>query len=143
MQFKKLCLKQNIVPFIHGNIVSFYISCKVNILSRDLTTGFRLRNCLFGAVKLTKNNDRDKYGDSGFSIGFDVLLQILWSDSSWGKMLLILELIIVLLCMFTIKKEIFFSEVFGEGQTQGLDDTKITAEAKYPINFTNHEKGLC
>ena len=26
--------------------------------------------------------------------------------------------------------------ILGEGQTQGLDDTILTAEAKYPINFT-------
>ena len=25
--------------------------------------------------------------------------------------------------------------IFGEGQTQGLEDATITAEAKYPINF--------
>ena len=26
--------------------------------------------------------------------------------------------------------------IFGEGPTQGLDDTTLTAEAKYPTNFT-------
>ena len=26
--------------------------------------------------------------------------------------------------------------ILGEGPTQGLDDTTVTAEAKYPINFT-------
>ena len=26
--------------------------------------------------------------------------------------------------------------ILGEGATQGLDDTTLTAEAKYPINFT-------
>ena len=26
--------------------------------------------------------------------------------------------------------------IFGEVVTQGLDDTTLTAEAKYPINFT-------
>ena len=26
--------------------------------------------------------------------------------------------------------------IHGIGRTQGLDDTKLTAEAKYPINFT-------
>ena len=26
--------------------------------------------------------------------------------------------------------------IFGEGPTQGLDDTTLKAEAKYPINFT-------
>ena len=28
----------------------------------------------------------------------------------------------------------------GEGPTQGLDDTAVTAEAKYPINFTQPNK---
>ena len=30
-----------------------------------------LENCLFGAVKLTKNSDIDKYKYSGYGIGFD------------------------------------------------------------------------
>ena len=30
--------------------------------------------------------------------------------------------------------------VLGEGQLHGLDDTKITAEPKYSINFTEPKK---
>ena len=30
-----------------------------------------LKNCLFGAVHLTKNADIDKHGYSGYEIGFD------------------------------------------------------------------------
>ena len=30
--------------------------------------------------------------------------------------------------------------ILGEGPTQGLDGTKFTAEAKYPINFTQSGK---
>ena len=30
--------------------------------------------------------------------------------------------------------------IFGEGPTQGLDDTSLTVEAKYPINFTQLRK---
>ena len=30
--------------------------------------------------------------------------------------------------------------IIGEGPTQGLDDTTLTAEAKYPINFTQSGK---
>ena len=30
--------------------------------------------------------------------------------------------------------------IFGEGTTQGLDDTTLTAEAKYPINLTQSGK---
>ena len=32
--------------------------------------------------------------------------------------------------------------ILDEGQTQGLDDTQLAAEAKYPINFTQSEKYL-
>ena len=30
----------------------------------------------------------------------------------------------------------------GDGPTQGLDETTLIAEAKYPINFTQSEKRL-
>ena len=30
--------------------------------------------------------------------------------------------------------------ILGEGSTQGLDDTRLTAEAKYPIDFTQSGK---
>ena len=53
------------------------------------------------------------------------------------KVLLFLELIIVLLCMLIIKKDIL---VHGQGPTQGLDDTTITARDKYHINFTESGK---
>ena len=49
------------------------------------------------------------------------------------KMLLFLELIIVPLCMVILKNDIL---VLGEGPRQGLDDTTITKDVKYPINFT-------
>ena len=38
------------------------------------------------------------------------------------------------------KKDI---SVLGEGPTQGLDDTTLTAEKKYSINFTEHNKKFC
>ena len=33
--------------------------------------------------------------------------------------------------------------IIGKGQTQGLDDTKLTAEAEHSIDFTEHEKKFC
>ena len=54
------------------------------------------------------------------------------------KMLVILELIWAHLYMFIIKvKDIL---IHGEGPTEGLDDTTLTAEAKYPINFKQSGK---
>ena len=32
--------------------------------------------------------------------------------------------------------------IFGEGATQGLNDTTLTTEAKYPINFTQSGKKI-
>ena len=33
--------------------------------------------------------------------------------------------------------------ILGEGITQGLDDTTLTAEKKYSINFTKSNKKFC
>ena len=54
-----------------GNVVNLNISYKLNTYSRDLNTDFTLCNCLFGAVKWIKNAYPDKYGYSGYGIGFN------------------------------------------------------------------------
>ena len=33
--------------------------------------------------------------------------------------------------------------VLAEGPTQGLNDTRVTVEVKYPINFTQSGQKLC
>ena len=42
-------------------------------------------NCLFGSVKLTKNDNPDKYKYSGYGIGFDSREEFSLSDGSYGK----------------------------------------------------------
>ena len=54
-------LKQDSVSFLHKNEENLYISYKLDRWTRDLNTGFTLGNCLFAAVKITKNADPDKY----------------------------------------------------------------------------------
>ena len=39
--------------------------------SRELNTNFSLKDCLFGAIKLTENPIPDKCCYSGYCIGFD------------------------------------------------------------------------
>ena len=70
VEFNGSCLKQDKVTFNHGKVVNIYIVYEIskNINISDYPT---LENCLFGAVKLTKNADIDKYGYSGYGIGFD------------------------------------------------------------------------
>ena len=65
--------------------MQIYISYKIDTWSRHLSTDLTLDNYLFGAVKLTKNADPDKYRYSGYCIGFNTHSQFLWSYSSWGK----------------------------------------------------------
>ena len=43
-----------------------------------------LKNCLFGAVALTKNADIDNYKYSGYSIGFDRKGSFSFSSGGFG-----------------------------------------------------------
>ena len=105
--FKGICLKQKSVSFLHKKVVNLYISYTLDRQSKDLDTDFTPGNCLFGAVKLTKNADPDKYKYSGYEIGFDSPSQFSWRDGSYEKILLFLEWIMVLLCILMIEIEIF------------------------------------
>ena len=134
VKFNGNCLKQDSFSFIQENVVSLYIFRELNTWSRDLNTDFTLANFLFGLVKLTLNDDSDKYGYSGYGIEFGARLQILWSEGSCGKNVIIFRVdAISSVYVDNKKKDIFL--VLGEGPTQGLDDTAITVNAKYPIKF--------
>ena len=58
---------------------------------------------MFGAVKLNKNVNPDKYEYSGYRIGFVFRLQLSWADGSMGKISLFWEFMIVLLCMLMVE----------------------------------------
>ena len=47
------------------------------------------KNCLFGAVTLTKNADIEKYGYSGFGIGFDRRSSFSFPGGIFGQNVLI------------------------------------------------------
>ena len=56
------CLKQkDKAAFTPNNVVNLFIVYQLDRWSRDLNTDFTLKNCSFGAVKLTKNADPDRY----------------------------------------------------------------------------------
>ena len=50
-----------------------------------------LKNCLFGAVTLTKNADFDKYIYSGYGIGFDRRSSCSFPGGGFGQNVLIFE----------------------------------------------------
>ena len=70
VQFTRSCLKQPNYMFTHKKIVNIYIVYELRASSSN-SSDPTLKNCLFGAVTLTKNVDIDKYRYSGYGIGFD------------------------------------------------------------------------
>ena len=85
LHFNGICLKQKIISFLHKNVVNLYISYKLDTWLKDLNTYFTLGNCLFGAIKLMKNDDPDKYEYSGYGIEFDLNSQFSWTDENDEK----------------------------------------------------------
>ena len=69
-KFTGSCLKQSNVWYTHGTIVNIYIVYELGASGSNINDP-TLKNCLFGAVTLTKNADIDKHGYSGYGIGFD------------------------------------------------------------------------
>ena len=53
--------------------MNLHIDLELDTCSRDSSIDFPLYNCLFGAVKLAKNVNLDKYGYSGYGTGFVAL----------------------------------------------------------------------
>ena len=70
VKFTGSCLKQSKMSYTHVTIVNIYIVYELSA-SGSNDNDSTLKNCLFGAITLTKNADIDKYGYSGQGIGFD------------------------------------------------------------------------
>ena len=85
----------------------------------------RLENSLFGAVKLTKNVDIDKYKYSGYGIGFDRRGTFSVANGFGKNVVTFREDMSSSVHVDNKKKDIV---ILGEGITQGLDHTTITAE---------------
>ena len=69
VKFPGSCLKQPKISYTHEKVVNIYIVYELGVSSSH-NNDPALKNCLFGAVTLTKNADINKYGYSGYGIGF-------------------------------------------------------------------------
>ena len=95
---------------------------------------------MFGAVKLTKNADKDKYKYSSYSKGFDLHSEFSLPNRAIGKNVTIFVADISSSMHTDNKRKDILTP--GKHQTQGLDGTTFTAEAKYPINFTQSNRNF-
>ena len=93
-----------------------------------------------GDVKLAKNADLDKYIYNGYGIGFDSRSEFSLHDGSIGKNIIIFGVDMSSSVHIDEKgKDIL---ILRKGPTQGLNDTTLTAEAQYSINFSRSNRNL-
>ena len=98
------------------------------------------KKCLVGAVTLTKNADIEKYGYSGFGIGFDWRSSFSFSGGGFGENILIFGADMSSSAHIDNRKKDIL--VLAKRPTQLLEMT-LTAEKMYSINFTLTEKKFC
>ena len=78
------CLKQPKISYTHGKVVNIFIVYELGA-STSHNNDPTLKNCLFGAVTLTKNPDIDKYGYSCYGTGFDRRSSFSFSGGGFGQ----------------------------------------------------------
>ena len=91
VKFNGSCLQQSKISYTHSTIVNIYIVYELGTSSSH-NNDPTLKNCLFGAVTLTKNADIDKYGYSGYGIGFDRRSSFSFSSGGFGQNILIADI---------------------------------------------------
>ena len=131
LELKESSLKQNKVV---ANIVNLFIVFEIDRWSQDLNSELTLKDCLFGAVKLTENADPDIYSYSACGTGFDFRSRFSVSNFGCGKNVVIFGVDYNQSAHISDKKKQIL--ILGKDPTQGLDDTAATAEAEYSINFS-------
>ena len=136
VKFNGSYLQQPKRSYSHGTIVNICIVYELSASSSH-SDDPTLENCLFGAVTLTKNADIDKYGYSGYGIGFDRRSSFSFPGGGFGQNILIFGVDMSSSSHIDNKKKDIL--VLGKGPTQGLEHT-LTAEKMYLIKFVVTKK---
>ena len=137
IKFTGSCLKQSSHILTHKNIVNIYIVYELAACSSN-DSDPTIKNCIFGAVTLTKNADIENYKYSGYGIGFDRRSSFPFSSGEFAQNVLIFDADMSTSTHIDNKKK----DVLGRGPTQGLEST-LTAEKMYSINFTLRKNKFC
>ena len=139
VKFSRSCLKEDKTTFNHRKTVNIYTAydLKSNLNNFDPT----LQNCLFGAVKLTKNSDIDKYGYARYGTGFDSKGTFLHPSGTTGVNVMIFGVDFSSSAHANNKRKNIL--IIGKVPTQGLEDATLYAEKMYYVNFTATTKKFC
>ena len=129
VKFNRSILRQSKVSYTHGKIVNIFIVYDL-LGSSSHSDDPTLKKCLFGAVTLTKNAGIDKYGYSGYGIGFDRRGSFSFPGGGFGRNVLMFRVDMSFSAHIHNKKKDIL--VLGIGPTQGLEHT-LTAEKCIPL----------
>ena len=90
VKFNGSILRQPKVSYTHEKTVNIYIVYEF-ARSSSHSDDPMLKNCLFDAITLTKSADIDKYGYSGYGIGFNRKSSFSFPGDGFGQNILIFE----------------------------------------------------
>ena len=124
LKFVGSLLKQDKITYNHGKIVNIYI---VYRLSTSITSYITLENCLFDAVKITKNLKINTY--SGYGITFDSGESFSHPSGGYDKNVIIFRA--DLSSSVHANKRASNILVLGKEFIQGIHGTTIYAEKMY------------
>ena len=127
VKFTGSCLKQSKILNTHGKVVNTYIVYELGASSSHVNDP-TLKNCLFGAVTLTKNADIDQYRYSGYGTGFERRSNYSFQGSGFGQNIIFFGVDMSFSAHIDNKKKEIL--ILGKGPTQGLEHT-LTAEKMY------------
>ena len=132
-------MRQNQVTYNHGPVVNIYIVYETTPDTK--TSNIALENCLFGAIKLTKNADVDKYKYLRYGIGFDSRESFSHPSGGDGENVIIFGA--DMSSSVHANNKVNNVLVLGKAFIQGINGTTIYAEKMYSTNFSVDNKKFC
>ena len=139
VEFNGNYLKQDKITYTHRKIVNIYIVYEI-VGSSGRNNHPTLQNAQFGAVKLTKNANIDKYRYSSYGIGFDWKSSFSHPSGGDGQNVIIFGIDMSSWTKIDNRKKDIL--ILGKAPTQGLEHI-LTAEKIYLINFSRWYTKLC
>ena len=137
--FRGSCLKQDKITFNHRKIVNIYIVYDIQSNLNNFDPA--LENCLFGAIKITKDSNIYKYKYSGYSVGFDSRGTFSYTGGSFAQNAIIFG--VGMNSPVHANNRTKNILILGKEFTLGLEDTTLYTERKYPSNFSAAKKRFC
>ena len=126
------------ITFNHGMIVNIYIVYELT-KNNAVSSNPKIKNCLFGAIKLVKATKIDEYKYTGYVIGFDGKGNFS-HPSGFGRNVAFIGADMNSPVDVNNRKTNLL--IIGEGIIQ-IDNTTLAAEKMYCVNFTENNKKFC